>query len=351
MSEPIDVPNVSIVVPTLDAGDMLVRCLDAVGAGRRDIEVIVVDNASTDDSVKRAVERFPDVRVVENEINRGYAPACNLGAAQASAPFILFLNNDASLSTSGLDALVDAARADDDTAIWQPVTRRTDGTLESTGDRFTWWGILQHLEAPPDEDSSEVFATVGAALLVRRSAFEELGGFEDSYFAYYEESDLCWRARMFGCAVRVVPAVEVTHIGSETTGHLFEPHDVRYLSFRNRIRTNLANPSRATLWRLVPQHAVACLAFVAFYLVTGRLRSAGAVLSAMWWPVGNRDVLAEQRRRTQAMRTRSDVEVFAPGLVARFGPRTIWRHLRRAYWFERASERSRADVSDSTRSN
>lgn len=347
MSQPTD-PVVSIVIPTHDAGHMLVRCLDDVGAGRADVDVVVVDNASSDGSVDRARERFPSVRVVRNETNRGYAPACNIGAAHARAGFVLFLNNDASLPRDQLDALLHAARAQHDAAIWQPVTYGTDGSLESSGDRFTWWGILQHLDTPPRTGSTEVFATVGAALLVRRAVFEELGGFEDSYFAYYEESDLCWRARMAGWAIRVVTDAHVTHIGSETTSRLFEPHTVRYLAFRNRIRTNLANPSAQTLWRLGPQHMVACLCFVFLYAVTGRLRSSLAVVQAMVWPIGNRDVLAEQRRRAQAIRRRPDNDVIRRDLIARFGPREVLRHLRRGYWFERAAERTRR-VSESTR--
>jgi N-acetylglucosaminyl-diphospho-decaprenol L-rhamnosyltransferase len=348
MTEP-TLPPASIVIPTLDAGDLLVRCLEHVRAERTDVEVIVVDNASSDGSTDRAAERFPAIRIVRNEINRGYARACNIGAAAAGSPFVLFLNNDALLSREDLDTLLDEARRQDDAAIWQPVTSGPDGSLESAGDRFTWWGILQHLERPPD-GSTDVFATVGAALLVRRDVFERLGGFEDSYFAYYEESDLCWRARMAGWEVRVVPAARVMHLGSETTARLFEPHAVRYLAFRNRIRTNLANPSPRTLWRLVPQHALACLAFVVLYALTGRFRSARAVLSALVWPIGNRDVLAEQRRRAQQIRVRSDADVFRRDLIARFGPREIARHLRRAYWFERAAERI-GPVSESTRHN
>ncbi len=346
-------PGVSIVIPTLDAGDMLLRCLASFDAGRRDIEVILVDNASTDDSVDRAAVRFPTVRVVRNATNRGYAPACNIGAHHATAPFVLFLNNDATIAPDDLRTLLVAAERDHDTAVWQPVTYGTDGRLESTGDAFTWWGVFRHLDTVPDGPSAEVFSTVGAAMLVRRSTFVSLGGFDDSYFMYNEETDLCWRARLAGHNVRVVVDARVVHIGSETTGQIFEPHAIRYFVFRNRIRTNLANASRASLLRLVPQHLLACLAFCVLYLVTGRARSALAVMQAIAWPIGNRDVLADQRRRTQALRERSDADVLRSDLTRRYGPRTIWTHLRRAYWFERASERLRlrSDVSDSTRRN
>lgn len=349
MNTPIE-PVVSIVVPTIDGGDMLTDCLTDIGAGRDEVEVVIVDNASTDGSVERVLARFPGTHVVRNDTNRGYAPACNQGAARAGADYVLFLNSDASMSPEALDHLVGVARNDEQTAIWQPVTLTTDGALESAGDRFTWWGINAHLEEVPEQrPSAEVFATVGAALLVRRSAFEALGGFEDSYFAYYEESDLCWRARLAGYDVRVVPDARITHIGSATTGRVFAPHAVRYLSFRNRIRTTLANPSVPTLLRVAPLHAIACLAFVVFYAVTGRFRSAVAVLQAMWWAVGNRDVWREQRQRVQATRRRPDSEVLRRDLVTTFGPASVWRHLRRSYWFERASERR--DVSESTRRN
>ena len=349
MTTPAPGPRVSIVIPTIDGGDMLLRCVESFAAAAY-VELILVDNGSSDGSAQRVVQRFPHTLIVRNETNRGYAPACNQGAALATAPFVLFLNNDATLQPDSLDALLAAAASQATTAIWQPVTVGVDGSLESTGDVFTWWGINRHLESVPDASpSAEVFATVGAALLVRRDAFNEIGGFEDSYFAYYEESDLCWRVRMAGWDVRVVTNATVTHLGSETTGAIFEPHAVRYLAFRNRIRTNLANAAPSSLWRIVPMHLLACIGFVVLYVVTGRLRSAGAVLSAMVWPVGNRDVIAVQRRQVQSTRRREDSDVFRRDLVGSFGPRTIWTHLRRAYWFERASERTL--VSDNTRKN
>src|SRR5688500_7712732 len=135
-----ELPAVSVVIPTLDAGNMLLECLRHVRPERSDVEVIVVDNGSTDGSVERAAAELPSLRVVRNAVNRGYATACNQGAAEAKAPFVLFLNNDATLSRDDLDRLLEAASADERTAIWQPVTLGVDGTLESTGDLFTWWG-------------------------------------------------------------------------------------------------------------------------------------------------------------------------------------------------------------------
>ena len=341
-------PSVSVVIPSLDGGDLLLACLGALEPERQDIEVIVVDNGSTDGSVTEAARRYPSLRIARNDTNRGYATACNQGSEIARAELVLFVNNDATITPVMVDVLLAAARLDTDTAIWQPVTRGVDGTLESAGDVFTAWGIMQHLPDVPDQQSAEVFSTVGAALLVRREIFAMLGGFEDSYFAYYEETDLCWRARLAGWHVRVVTGAEVVHHGSLTTARVFPPHAVRYLGFRNRIRTICANASAPTLARIVPLHLLACLAFVVLYVVTGRPRSALAVLQAVWWTLGHLDVIGEQRRRAQAMRRRSDREVLGAELRGSFRPRTIWRHLRRAYWFERAADRASAAGSDET---
>lgn len=345
--------TVSIVIPALDGGTLLRRCVEQVDPARPHVQLIVVDNGSTDGSVETVKAKYPATTVIRNDANRGYAPACNQGAAVATGDYILFLNTDAFLEANALDALVDAAHADGSGAIWQPVNVNTEGELDSAGDLFTWWGILKHAESlTSDAPIVRVFATMGAALLVRRDAFERLGGFDESYFAYYEESDLCWRARLVGYEVGVAAGVVVEHVGGATTARIFPPEDVRYLAFRNRWRTILANAERRSRMRLVPQHALVCLAFVLLYTVTLRWRSAAAVVRATAWPIGHRDLLREQRARVQGSRTITDAELLRPELVTSFSPAAVWRHLRKNYrGWEAASERAEGLHSQSTRKN
>jgi len=319
----------TIVVPTVDAGDMLLRALEYVDADSPDIELVIVDNGSTDDSVERTVARFPHAHVIRNESNAGFAPACNRGAEYAHGKYILFLNNDAFLSASDLKALVDAAQGDRPGAVWQPVNYNADGAVDSAGDLFNRTGIFVHETDIPAEEVHAIFATKGPALLVRTNEFRSLGGFHDDYFAYFEESDLCWRARMQGFEVRVVTTARVAHIGGQTTARILSPEDIRYLAFRNRFRTILSNASASTLAVMVPLHLLACLGFVASYVVTRRPRSAASVVKALWWAVGNHDVWRRQRASVQADRRLADRDVLRRDLRASFTPAVLWRHARR----------------------
>ncbi|MCA1830927.1 MAG: glycosyltransferase family 2 protein, partial [Actinobacteria bacterium] len=192
---------VSIVVATHDAGDMLLEALRCIDAGRTDIELIVVDNGSTDESVDRVAAIYPAAKIVRNDHNTGYAPAYNQGVAEASGEFTVLLNTDAFLGPKELEKILDVAKSDPDAAIWQPVNVDTSGKVDSAGDLFSYTGMFIHATTVPDEPLRPIFSTKGAAYLVRTGVFRELGGFHDDYFAYFEESDLCWRARMAGYEV------------------------------------------------------------------------------------------------------------------------------------------------------
>ena len=328
--------RVSIVVPTLDGGDMLLRSLEHVDADDTSIELVIVDNGSTDGSVVRAVERFPHANVIRFERNMGFAPACNRGAQAAHGEYILFLNNDAFLAPDDLAALLQAADGDPSAAIWQPVNYDTDGAVDSAGDLFNWTGVFLHSTDVPRAPVVPIFATKGPALLVRTKDFRDLGGFHDDYFAYFEESDLCWRARMAGREVRLVTTAKVEHIGGQTTARILSAEDIRYLAFRNRFRTILANGSVPTVAIMAPLHVLACLGFALVYAATGRVRSASSVLKALWWAVGNADVWRRQRAEAQAARRLPDREVLRPR--GAFTPSVLWRHARRhVFGWEKAA--------------
>ena len=316
----------SVVIPTHNGGPMLVDCVRHLKATEGSLELILVDNASDDESIARTVDLVPTARVVRNDVNQGFAGACNQGAAIANGEFVLFLNNDALFDGDNLGRLLTAAASDHDGAIWQPINLRPDGSIEFAGDLFTWSGFFLHLDGLPSTTS--VFSTKAACLLVRRSALEALGGFREDYFAYFEESDLCWRARMAGWEVRVVPESTVVHLGGVTTSRILTPAEARYLSFRNRLRTIVANASAASLCRILPLHLLGCLGFLALFVVTGRLRSVASIVAAVAWPFRNPALMRSQRASSQRGRTLADRDVLRLELVAPLRPRIIFRHLR-----------------------
>ena len=188
--------------------------------------MILVDNGSDDATVNLARAEGPRFRVVRNEENTGFGPACNQGAALARGEYILFLNNDTILLPGWLDPLVEALDEDDLLAAVQPKLLYPDGRLNDAGGLVFAGGepwIYGKGSAEPDAPQFSCrrapdYAS-GACLLVRRRAFTEVGGFDDRYApAYYEDTDLSFALRAAGWKVLFEPASTVVHVEGGTAG-------------------------------------------------------------------------------------------------------------------------------------
>ena len=226
------------------------------------LDLLVVDNASSDGSARVAAERTPQVRLIDNPTNRGLSAAWNQGARAVDAPWILFLNPDAEVWQGDLGAFVKAGEGRPDVALLGPVIRNPDGTIYESGRAFP--GVLQALGhaflgpfAPGNRftrayrqtswDRSterEVDWVSGAAMLIRRSAFEQVGAFDEAFWLYGEELDLCARLRDAGWKVLATPEFEVLHEGGVSTGRARRIHLMHSESIYRYYRKH-----RATGWR------------------------------------------------------------------------------------------------------
>jgi GT2 family glycosyltransferase len=198
-------------------------------------EIVVVDSASRDSIATELAAKIPTARVVTETENRGYGAACNRGARETERPLLLFLNSDAVVRPGSVDALVAALESDIRAAIAGPRLENPDGTLqssilrlptlgrifsESSGLAALTGGRLRGHSATREDHSrpQSVECVKGAALLVRRTAFEEVGGFDESFFLYAEESDLAARFRRRGWRILFEPAARVVHRGGASGG-------------------------------------------------------------------------------------------------------------------------------------
>jgi N-acetylglucosaminyl-diphospho-decaprenol L-rhamnosyltransferase len=215
---------VVVIVSHNSRGD-LGRSLPAVGP--EDRQVIVVDNASADGSAAFVRERFPDVDVLELRENVGYGAACNEGIARASAALVLLLNPDAWPLGGGIEQLAACAERQSTLGALGPRLQSPDGTPQRSlvGVPTRWWlgrpaitSAPSRLRLPflPSPPSSRKFL-VGAALLVRRDAFEQVGGFDPSFFMFAEEVDLCWRLQEAGWGVALCADATFVHVGGTST--------------------------------------------------------------------------------------------------------------------------------------
>lgn len=247
------------VVVNLDGGPMLDRCLDSL-RDQSVAKVIVVDNGSAPDEVER-LRRRSDVTLLESGSNRGFAAPANRGAREAGEAirFVLFLNNDCVLETGYVPLCLTALLQDDALAAVQGVVLDGDGRLVD-GLGITWTARLSALqrgrgEAPPSRDAHpfDVAGVSGTAALYRRDYFLAAGGFEETFFAWYEDADLALRLRRLGLRFACFPAARARHLGS-ATGRRDLATRWRLL-FANRVRTlrrNLAPPAaRAALRRIL----------------------------------------------------------------------------------------------------
>ena len=240
-------PEVSAIVVTYNALPWLDRALDSV----RDMEVVVVDHGSTDGTLELVRDRFPEAIIVEQD-NLGFGAGNNAGMRVASGRWYLLLNSDAWLKPGALDALIGFAEEHPDAAVVGPRLLNPDGTLQRSVRGFpTVWRIateylfLRKL-APRSrllnafyaggfehDTACEAEFLMGSVLLVRSEAVESVGGFDERYFMFSEETDWCYRFRQAGWEVWFFPGAEAVHVGGVSTAKNWGP------MFREQVRGHL----------------------------------------------------------------------------------------------------------------
>ena len=220
-------PLVSVVIVTWNGRPLLERFLPSVLATDYPaLEVVVADNASEDGTAAWLAETYPDVVVVRHAENGLFAKGNNDAVPSASGEVLCFLNNDVEVPPGWLTPLVAALDDPEVMAVQPKLLQHGDrtqfeyagasgGFLDAFGYPFTRGRIFDTLE--PDtgqyDDARDIFWATGAALVVRREAFEAAGGFDESFGMHMEEIDLCWRLQRAGGRIRVEPASEVYHLG------------------------------------------------------------------------------------------------------------------------------------------
>jgi GT2 family glycosyltransferase len=287
-------PEVSVIVVSWNGREYLGPCLDALRAQRGiDFEVILVDNASTDGTSEFVRTHYPGVRMVELPHNLGFAGGNNAGARDARAPWLAFLNNDTVPEPDWLARLHAGVRSN---THFQLATSRIvymhDATVvDSAGDGMYRSGgaFKRHHGGRADDAraSGEVFGICGAACLIERSVFEELGGFDEHFFASHEDVDLSYRARLRGYRCAYVADAVVRHHGSATLGTV-SAFSV-YQGQRNLEWVYLKNTPGSLLLRTLPGHLLYLAAAALFFARQGRLTpfvrakaSAVAALPRVW---------------------------------------------------------------------
>jgi GT2 family glycosyltransferase len=306
-------PSVSAVVLAYGDEPWLEKSVHALLQSEYvDVDVIVVDNGCTDGGVNRLLGT-DEVNVLTPGTNLGFAGGCNVGAAVASGEYLALINSDAIVEPDALANLV-AVASESDVGVAGPSIRLANDpdTLNSDGNElhflgFSWCGSFGE-PATKRTVTRDIATAMGAAIVLRRNLWNELGGFEPRYFAYHEDVELCLRCRQRGLRIVNVPEAVVVH--RYEFGR--EPNKL-YLSERNRLVYILTMLEARTLLVLGPAFAAVELAMLANAAATGW----GKQKLAGWrWILRHRGWIRARRRKLQQERTAHDGRL-APLLATR----------------------------------
>lgn len=260
------IEKVAVVIPNLNGQAYLAEAIDSLLNQDFKATVIVVENASTDDSLDIIRSYGDKITPLVNEKNLGFAGGVNTGITHAlkqDFDAIALFNNDAIAEPDWLSRLVDAMNRHDDTGIVTCRIQLADGkTLDSTGEFYTSWGLPypRGRNQPVDKYTTEeyVFGASGGASLYRTSMFREIGIFDDAFFAYYEDTDVSFRAQLAGWKILYTPKAAVNHRQGATSKKMVRGFTV-YQTFKNLPMLFLKN---VPLGLLVPIGARFYLAYI-----------------------------------------------------------------------------------------
>jgi len=324
-------PDVSIVIVNWNGRAFLEPCLTAVAAQEGvDAETILVDNGSTDGSVALVRERFPQVRIVALGENRGFAGGNNAGVREARGRYVALLNNDTVPERGWLEALLRGRDGGGATALASSCIVYMDDprVIDSAGDGVLRWGgaFKRHHGKSLDvaTTSCEVFGVCGAACVIPKSVFDELGGFDEDFFASHEDVDLSYRARLLGYSCRYVADAIVRHHGSATLGRISDL--AVFHGQRNLEWMYFKNTPGSLLLRTLPGHLVYTAAAAVHFTRVGLL---GPFIHAKVAALAGLPRML--RKRAQVQRAR------------RVGAETIWPLLE-ARWLSTKRREKRFDL-------
>lgn len=255
--------QVAVVILNWNGSAMLRRFLPSVLEHSPEAEVIVADNASTDDSLDVLKREFPQVRIIVLDRNYGFADGYNRALEQVDTPYYILLNSDVEVTAGWLRPMLEYMQSHPEVAACQPKLRCqwAPEMLEYAGacggyiDRLGYpycrgriFGTVERDEGQYDTVAPVMWAT-GAALMIRREDYWQAGGLDGRFFAHQEEIDLCWRLRSRGRGIVCVPQSVVFHVGGGTLAQ--ESPRKTYLNFRNNLLLLYKNLPEARLRRVM----------------------------------------------------------------------------------------------------
>jgi len=314
--------RVSIIIPHWNGIDTLSECLISLFKTRHDsYEVIVVDNASTDGSQPWLKNKYPQVKLIENDKNYGYAGGCNRGALEANGDYLIFLNNDTIQDPDWIQNLEKFMKKDKMIAAVQPkilnyFNKRIFDYAGGSGgymDRFCFPFARGRIFSKQEEDigqyndSKQCFWSSGTAFMIRKELFFEAGKFDEYFFSHMEEIDLCWRLQAMGFQIWVEPDAVVYH--KNALSMPMHSHKKHYLNHRNSLLMLFANYSFKNTLILGSGRIIFELIALGYSTLKLDWKHASAIIRSLLYLLFHVNIILKRRYNFKKIRKEKDKDI------------------------------------------
>ena len=307
-------PLVSIVIVYWNSAEYLPRCLDCLSQQTfKNFEVILINNGPFDKEIEEFGQKYEklNLRVEHLASNLGFAKANNIGARLARGRWLALLNSDAFPAPDWLEQILQAANRCPEFSFFssRQIQFNEPDTLDGSGDEYhisglAWRRFYNHPAKTYGLNEEEVFSACAAAAIYGREDFLKVGGFDESYFSYFEDVDLSFRLRLAGGRCLYVPQAEVYHVGSASSGKTSD--FVIYHGHRNMVWTFFKDMPGYLFWWHLPLHIATNFFFAFSFLLKGK---GPAILRAKIDAFSRLPAIIPQRRQIQSARRASAREI------------------------------------------
>ena len=325
MTENLNMPLVSIIIINYNGKSYLEKCLESIKKIKYDnLEIIVVDNHSTDGTMEFLVQNYPSIITLKLDKNYGFAKPNNMAAKITKGDFLLFLNNDTEVTPNFLTELVQVLVGNNQIGICQSLLLKPNGEIDSSGDFIDTIGVVYNSKKPIDK-IREISSARGASMIIRKELFLDLGGFDEQFFVSFEDVDLGWRTWIKGYKVVINPKSVVYHHGGKT--HDSIKNEISFHGLKNQLSMKITNfemkYSISSLLKFFTIFGIRELKILLDYKIKGKTAmtstkyddtiaakpNINAILKALFWIISNSKYLRNKRKKIHGYRKISTREL------------------------------------------
>jgi len=314
-----DKPLVSVIIVNFNGQRWLKKCFDSLlNQTYKNFKIIFVDNNSSDDSIEFLEKNYKDkrIRIIKNTENSGFAGGNNIGIKEAKGEYLYLLNNDTWVEKDIIEKTIKFFEKSDKVATIQTKIQlmNEDNKIDSAGSFWSNSTLLYHYGANKSANlerynqTYKVFSTKAASVFMRKSVLDEIGAFDDDFWAYYEETDLNHRMWISGYECWYYPVSTCYHANGGTSLS-FDNDIIQFHNFKNKIMSFIKNFSSFYLVYVLFVHLVIMILLSIVWLIKGKNKHFLALYKAIWWNILHINKNIKKRLKIQLNRKLSDKEI------------------------------------------